>query len=107
MRCFWLFSTLSLLLAAQEPSERKPDRVISISAERFTYSPSKINLKRGELVEFILTSEDEWPIRAGEVDAAASFPERADLGRADADGNGREDERGLDLRRCPARVSLP
>ena len=58
MRRFWVLSMLSLLLAAQEPSERKPDRVISISAERFTYSPSKINLKRGELVEFVLSSDD-------------------------------------------------
>lgn len=56
-RVGWL-SMLSVLLAAQVPPERKPDRVISISAERFTFSPSKINLKPGELVEFILSSED-------------------------------------------------
>ncbi len=58
MRRFWLLFTLGLLMAAQEPSERKPDRIISISAERFAYNPSKINLKRGELVEFVLSSED-------------------------------------------------
>lgn len=58
MRRIWLLSMLNVLLVAQEPSERKPDRVISISAERFTFSPSKVNVKQGELVEFILTSED-------------------------------------------------
>src|SRR6185295_4963942 len=56
MRLFLLFSVLGVLLIAQP--ERKPDRVISISAERFTYSPSRINLKKGELVEFVLSSED-------------------------------------------------
>ncbi len=58
MRRLASLALLSALLAAQQPSERKPDRVISISAERFTYNPSKVNVKRGELVEFILTSED-------------------------------------------------
>jgi len=58
MKRFLLLLMLGVLLAAQEPSIRKPDRVILISAERFTYSPSKVNLKPGELVEFILTSED-------------------------------------------------
>jgi heme/copper-type cytochrome/quinol oxidase subunit 2 len=50
-----------LLLAlglAQEPGQPKPDRVVNIVAERFTYSPSTITVNQGELVEFVLSSED-------------------------------------------------
>ena len=51
-----------LLLCAtafgQNLAERKPDRVISIAAERFTFNPSKITVKQGELIEFVLTSDD-------------------------------------------------
>ena len=51
-----------LLLCAsafgQQRAERKPDRVISIVAERFTFNPSKITVKQGELIEFVLTSDD-------------------------------------------------
>jgi len=52
------FVAASGLLQAQNDAERKPDRVISISAERFTFNPSKVTVKQGELVEFVLTSED-------------------------------------------------
>ncbi len=41
-----------------EAAERKPDRVISIVAERFTFNPSRIRIDQGQLVEFVLTSED-------------------------------------------------
>jgi cytochrome c oxidase subunit 2 len=50
----WLLLWLAL---AQQP-ERKPDRVISITAERFSFLPSKIVVQRGQLVEFVLTSDD-------------------------------------------------
>lgn len=46
------------LLCGQDEAQRKPDRVISIAAERFTFNPSKVTLKQGELVEFVLTSDD-------------------------------------------------
>ena len=46
------------LLAAQGDKDKKPDRVVSIVAERFTFNPSRITLKQGELVEFVLTSDD-------------------------------------------------
>ena len=49
---------LTLLWQTQGLADKKPDRVISISAERFAYNPSKITLKQGELVEFVLTSDD-------------------------------------------------
>jgi cytochrome c oxidase subunit 2 len=32
--------------------------VVTITAERFTFSPSKVVLKQGQLVEFVLVSED-------------------------------------------------
>jgi cytochrome c oxidase subunit 2 len=51
------FLLLAVLLFQQAPA-RKPDRVISIAAERFTFNPSKITVKEGELVEFVLTSDD-------------------------------------------------
>ena len=44
--------------AAAQPDGRKPDKVVRITAERFTFSPSKIKVKRGSLVEFVLTSDD-------------------------------------------------
>ena len=51
------FSYLAIL-AAQPAVDRKPDRVIAITAERFTFQPSKITLRQGELVEFVLSSDD-------------------------------------------------
>jgi cytochrome c oxidase subunit 2 len=56
--------------AAQEP---KPDRVITISAERFTFNPSRITLKQGQLVEFVLVSDDTdhgFKIPAAGIDVA-------------------------------------
>ena len=35
------------LLAAQGDKGKKPDRVVSIVAERFTFNPSSITLKQG------------------------------------------------------------
>ena len=58
MKRLLLAPLLLVSLMGQETPARKPDRVISITAERFTFNPSKISLKQGELVEFVLTSED-------------------------------------------------
>jgi cytochrome c oxidase subunit 2 len=44
--------------AAGQTQDRKPDRVVTITAERFTFNPSKIVLKQGQLVEFVLISDD-------------------------------------------------
>ena len=58
----WGLAALLLVYCAtilsQPARERTPDRVISVVAERFTFNPSRINLKRGELVEIVLSSED-------------------------------------------------
>jgi cytochrome c oxidase subunit 2 len=58
MKTLKLLLPIGIVLLAQQPAERKPDRTISILAERFTYNPSRINLKQGQLVEFILESDD-------------------------------------------------
>lgn len=55
MRLAALLISFVLLSFAQE---RKPDRVITITAERFTFSPSKITVKQGQLIEFVLVSDD-------------------------------------------------
>jgi len=44
--------------AAEKADLAKPDRVITIMAERFTFNPSKIVLKEGQTVEFVLLSDD-------------------------------------------------
>lgn len=49
---------LAGLLLAQTAENRKPDRVVTINAERFAFSPSKITVKQGQLVEFVLVSDD-------------------------------------------------
>jgi cytochrome c oxidase subunit 2 len=48
----------AMLSSGAEPAAQKPDKVISIAAERFTFSPSRITVKQGSLVEFVLTSDD-------------------------------------------------
>lgn len=59
MKSCFLICALSVSLTAQTgDAVRKPDRVISINAERFTFNPSRITVKEGDLVEFVLTSDD-------------------------------------------------
>ena len=55
----------ALLVASAIPmqdhaQERPPDRRVNIVAERFSYSPSRIRVKRGTTVEFVLASEDTY-----------------------------------------------
>ena len=64
---------LGAILFAQNDSQTKPDRVISIAAERFSFNPSKVTVKQGELVEFVLTSDDTdhgFRITAAGIDVA-------------------------------------
>ena len=51
----------------------KPDKVISITAERFVFSPSKIKVKQGSVVEFVIRSDDTdhgFRIPAADIDIA-------------------------------------
>jgi cytochrome c oxidase subunit 2 len=53
-----LAATMAAAQTAQTLETRKPDRVISISAERFVFNPGKVTIKQGQLVEFVLSSDD-------------------------------------------------
>jgi cytochrome c oxidase subunit 2 len=56
-----ILATLALLGpsgAAEQPEREKPDRVINVVAERFTFVPSQIKLKQGEVVELRIRSLD-------------------------------------------------
>jgi len=60
-------------LAFGQDAGRRPDRVVNILAERFTYNPSRITVKQGELVEFVLISDDTdhgFKIPAAGIDIA-------------------------------------
>jgi cytochrome c oxidase subunit II len=71
---FLLIALTCMQLAAQEVRPgAKPDKVVSITAERFAFSPSKIKLKQGTVVEFVITSEDTdhgFRIPGANIDAA-------------------------------------
>ena len=58
MRVLLAFFLCCAAAAAGDNPERTPDRVISIVAERFSFTPSKVTVKEGELVEFVITSDD-------------------------------------------------
>ena len=67
----FLASLLALALFAG--AGKKPDRTIHVVAERFTFSPSRIVVKEGSVVELILTSEDTghgFHLSAANVNAA-------------------------------------
>jgi cytochrome c oxidase subunit 2 len=73
MKLTLLLLALTSVFAAQAPEQRKPDRVISIAAERFTFNPSKVTVKQGEMIEFVLTSDDTdhgFRIPAAGIDVA-------------------------------------
>jgi cytochrome c oxidase subunit 2 len=67
------FLSVFCCLTLAAVADSKPDKVIAISAERFTFSPSKIKLKQGAVVEFVVTSEDTdhgFRIPKANIDAA-------------------------------------
>src|SRR6185295_846077 len=67
-----LLILLAVTLIGQEPKDAKPDKVVSITAERFAFTPSRIKLKQGMLVEFVVTSDDTdhgFRIPAAGIDA--------------------------------------
>jgi cytochrome c oxidase subunit 2 len=58
MKLLRVLLLVSVVLSAQKPQDAKPDRTVSILAERFSFNPSKITVKQGQLVEFVLESDD-------------------------------------------------
>ena len=62
--------------AAEEPAA-KPDKVISITAERFTFSPSKIRVRKGMIVELVITSDDtDHGFRISRANIDVAIPQR-------------------------------
>ena len=55
-----LAPVLLSVLAADASAADRPDepRVVAITAKRFEFVPSTINLKKGETVKLVVTSED-------------------------------------------------
>ena len=68
-----LFVSACAAAFAYEEKAGKPDKTISITAERFSFTPARIKLKQGMLVEFVVTSEDTdhgFRIPGAGIDAA-------------------------------------
>lgn len=58
MKLLTLLVVLITMAVAQSDDRRKPDRVITITAERFAFNPSRVTVKQGQLIEFVLVSDD-------------------------------------------------
>jgi cytochrome c oxidase subunit 2 len=73
VKYLFVFAVCVMLDAQESRSGAKPDKIVSISAERFAFSPSKIKVKQGMVVEFVITSEDTdhgFRIPSANIDAA-------------------------------------
>ena len=73
MRYFPFLLLYALLVADYAAKGVKPDKIVSITAERFAFSPSKVKLKQGMVVEFVITSDDTdhgFRIPGANIDAA-------------------------------------
>lgn len=73
-RLLLAFALLTAALSQQpDPATRSPDRVIAVTAERFSFTPSRIAVKQGDLVELVLSSDDTdhgFRIPAAGIDVA-------------------------------------
>ncbi len=58
MKTLVLITLMTVSLLSQPEAAKKPDRVISINAERFAFNPSKVTVKQGQVIELVLTSDD-------------------------------------------------
>jgi cytochrome c oxidase subunit II len=73
MKSLKVLLLVAVTLVAQRPTEQKPDRKVSILAERFSFNPSRITVKQGQLVEFIIESDDTdhgFKIPSADIDVA-------------------------------------
>ena len=52
------FSVAASTHARPAEEGRRADRQVAIVAERFNYMPSRVKVKRGQTIEFVLSSED-------------------------------------------------
>ena len=73
---------LAALAVAQDAPPRKPDKTVHIVAERFSFTPSRIKVKQGQEVEFVVISEDTdhgFRIPAANIDGAIPQQGRGEL----------------------------
>lgn len=54
------FSVAGSLHARPAEEGRRADRQVAIVAERFNYVPSRVKVRRGQTIEFVLSSEDTY-----------------------------------------------
>lgn len=52
------FSATGIIHARPAEEGRRADRQVAIVAERFNYVPSRVKVKSGQTIEFVLSSED-------------------------------------------------
>lgn len=72
----WVAVLLTACMTAQG-QDAKPDKVISITAERFTFSPSKIRVAKGAVVELVITSDDtDHGFRIPRANIDVAIPQR-------------------------------
>src|SRR3982074_1708345 len=77
MRLHGVVALLALCMTAQE-RDAKPDKVISISAERFAFSPSKIRVPQGAVIELVITSDDtDHGFRIPRANIDVAIPQRS------------------------------
>jgi cytochrome c oxidase subunit II len=78
MTTAWRLALLGWVgLASLSAQDTKPDKVISITAERFTFSPSKIRVPQGAIVELVITSEDtDHGFRIPRANIDVAIPQR-------------------------------
>jgi len=73
----WLFGCAAVLLTMLHGSALQETRVIRISAERFAFTPSRIELAVGEQVELVVTSDDTaHGMRIEGTDVDLTIPKR-------------------------------
>jgi len=53
-----LASASLLLFVAPPPGSSQDRKVVKVTAERFTFTPSQVKVKRGTVIEFRLSSDD-------------------------------------------------
>jgi cytochrome c oxidase subunit 2 len=74
---FLLVLSMGLASVYAQDASAKPDKVVSITAERFTFSPSKIRVPQGAFVEFVITSEDtDHGFRIPRANIDVAIPQR-------------------------------
>jgi cytochrome c oxidase subunit 2 len=67
---------LALLVLIAASASEKPDRTVTLSAERFSFTPSRLTVPRGTDLELVITSEDtDHGFRLPAADIDATIPQ--------------------------------